>query len=46
MNTVKTKFTEQDDGQIKMSIDLTTVPGAHFENGMLVTPLTSFPCFV
>lgn len=46
MNTVKTKFTEQDDGQIKMSIDLTTVPLAHFENGMLVTPLTSFPCLV
>ena len=46
MNTVKTKFTEQDDGQIKMSIDLTTILGAHFENDMLVMPLTSFPCLV
>ena len=29
-----------------MSIDLSTIPGAHFENDMLVTPLTSFPCLV
>ena len=46
MNTVKTKFTKQDDGRVKMSIDLETVPEAKFENGFLVTPLTSFPCLV
>ena len=46
MNTVKTKFTKQGDGQTKVSIDLTTIPEAHFENGMLVMPLTSFPCLV
>ena len=46
MNTVKTKFTEQNDGQTKVTIDLTTIPGAHFENDMLVMPLTSFPCLV
>ena len=46
MNTVKTKFTKQDDGQIKMTIDLKTVPEAHSENGMVVIPFTSFPCLV